>query len=181
MSALELEAPDVVNRVRQALDASGVAPELICIEVTESTLVADIELCVERLAALKELGVLLAVDDFGTGYSSLSAVHRYPVDVLKVDRGFLAAIDGDRATRATLGGVVLFARSLELTTLAEGVETPEQAALLEELGYELAQGYWFGRPVTAPVIDRLLQSTHDSCSGLPSGGMGTRPGDRDTD
>jgi diguanylate cyclase len=160
MSARELEVPEVVDRVRVALDVSGVDPDLICIEVTESTLVSDMERCVERLGALKQLGVRLAVDDFGTGYSSLSAVHRYPVDVLKIDRGFLAALDHDQTTRATLGGVALFARSLRLTTLAEGVETPQQAALLQELGYELAQGYWFGRPATPSAIDRLVTAAH---------------------
>ena len=156
MSGRELESPALLERVRDCLQASGVDPGRICLEVTETTLIADIELFVARLAALKTLGVQLAVDDFGTGYSSLSAVHRFPIDVLKIDRSFLAALASDEGTESMLGGLVLFARSVDLTTVAEGVETAEQARLVAELGYDLAQGYHYARPSTAGVIDRLL-------------------------
>ena len=156
MSARELESPDLISRCRDHIAGSGVDPSLLCVEVTESALVEDLDVSVARLAGLKTLGVQLAVDDFGTGYSSLSAVHRYPIDVLKIDRSFLAALARDPGTEALLGGLVLFARSLDLTTIAEGVETDRQAALIGELGYEYAQGYLYSRPLHTEQIDAML-------------------------
>ena len=160
LSGRELESPTLVARVAQQLADAGVDPSLICLEVTESVLVDDLDLAVTRLTRLKALGVRLAVDDFGTGYSSLSAVHRYPIDVVKIDRSFLAAMEDDHDTQTMLGGMALFARSLDLTTVAEGVETHQQANLITELGYDLAQGYHYARPLTADAIDHLLTRPH---------------------
>lgn len=156
MSVRELESPTLVPRIRDVLADVGLDPSLVCLEVTESSLVSDLEVSVARLAGLRTLGVKIAVDDFGTGYSSLSSVHRFPMDVLKVDRSFLTAIERDATTEALLGGLVLFARSLHLTTVAEGVETAEQAALVRDLGYDLVQGYHYGRPLLAHEVDQML-------------------------
>ena len=156
MSARELAAPDLIERVRDTLRSTRVDPAYVCIELTESVLVDDLDVSVARLAGLKTLGVRLAVDDFGTGYSSLSSVHRFPIDVLKLDRSFLRAVGRDPDTQSLLGGLVLFARSLELTTVAEGVETAAQRDAVAELGYDLAQGFLYARPLEVEEVDRLL-------------------------
>ncbi len=156
MSARELESPNVVERVRDILERTGVKPSRICLEVTESVLVADIDLAVARLAGLKTLGVRVAVDDFGTGYSSLASAYRYPIDLLKVDRSFVATLDSHQDAEAVLGGLVLFARSMDVVTVAEGIETADHAALLGELGFDLGQGFHFARPMLADDVDQLI-------------------------
>lgn len=156
MSARELESPDLVERVRLTVSAAGLEPGLLCIEITESVLAQDLEQSVDRLAELQELGIHLAVDDFGTGYSSLSSVHRFPIDVLKIDRSFISTIGREGEAGALLGGLVLFARSVDLTTVAEGVETEQQAELVAELGYDLAQGYHYAHPLPEDAIDALV-------------------------
>jgi diguanylate cyclase len=156
MSARELEHPDVVRRVRDVLDDTGVSPSSICLEITESAIVDDLDLSVATIAALKTLGVRIAVDDFGTGYSSLAAVHRFPIDVLKIDRTFVRALDQDPAVEQVLGGLVMFAQSLDLDTVVEGIERPEQAELVRELGFLRAQGYHFARPMRVDDATALV-------------------------
>jgi len=156
MSARELESPQLIRRVRDTLATSQVDPSGVCIELTESVLIDDVDISAAQLAGLKTLGVQLAVDDFGTGYSSLSAVHRFPVDILKIDRSFVTALDRDRDTKSLLGGLQLFARSLALTTVIEGIETAEQRDTLIELGFSHAQGFLFARPLAVDDIDELL-------------------------
>jgi EAL domain-containing protein (putative c-di-GMP-specific phosphodiesterase class I) len=149
MSARELDHPGVVRRVRDILADTQVDPAQVCLEITESAIVDDLDLSVATLAALKTLGVRIAIDDFGTGYSSLAAVHRYPVDMLKIDRTFLRSLESDADVQSLLGGLVMFAHSMDLATIVEGIEREHQATLLRELGYELAQGYLFARPLVA--------------------------------
>jgi len=158
MSARELASPSLIERVRDVLADTGTYPSLICIEITESALVDDPDVTVALLAGLKTLGVRLAVDDFGTGYSSLSWVHRFPIDMLKIDRSFVSPIGRDTQLEALLGGVELFARSLDLLTVAEGIETAEQADKLTELGFAFGQGFHFARPMVSAEIDAMLAS-----------------------
>ncbi|HEX2063279.1 MAG TPA: EAL domain-containing protein, partial [Acidimicrobiales bacterium] len=147
ISARQLADPRLVDVVARALAKSGLDPARVCLEVTESVLMTDVEASFEALSGLKRLGVNLAVDDFGTGYSSLSYLQRLPVDLLKVDKSFVHGMNTDRAKAAIVRSVVDLAHALHLEVLAEGVETAEQAAMLGDLGCDRAQGYFFGRPV----------------------------------
>jgi CheY-like chemotaxis protein len=141
--------------VASALDASGLAPELLCLEITESVLLEDAEYSARALGILKDLGVRIGVDDFGTGYSSLTYLQRFPVDTLKVDRSFvdgLASQSGARGDRAIVAGVIDLAHAFGLTTVAEGVETEDQLAVLRSLGCEQAQGYLWSEPLPADQV-----------------------------
>jgi EAL domain-containing protein (putative c-di-GMP-specific phosphodiesterase class I) len=141
-----------VREVAEILRASGSDPAMLILEITENVTVRrDAS---EQLTALKGLGLQLAMDDFGTGYSSLSYLQRLPIDIIKIDRSFVAgtAADGALLPRA----IVELARALRLQTIAEGVETPEQAARLHEWGCDLAQGFHYHRPLDADVVGQLL-------------------------
>lgn len=156
LSGVQLAQGDAQADVSAALEATGVDPTRVELEVTESVLMADAGAAVERLARLKALGVKLAVDDFGTGYSSLAYLRRFPVDILKVDRAFVSRLADDAGDEAIVQLVLTLARALDLVTVAEGVETPLQAARLRELGCDRAQGYLIARPLAAADAERFL-------------------------
>ena len=151
VSARQLREPTFVGDVRGALAVAGLPPEALTLEITESLLVSDVPTTVERLHALKALGVRIAVDDFGTGFSSLSYLARLPVDVLKVDRSFVAGI-GAGAAGKLAWAVLALADSLGLATVAEGVETREQAAALVDHGCTTLQGFLHSGPVPAALL-----------------------------
>jgi len=126
--------------------------------VTESAVVADLDTATRSLNRLKELGVRLAIDDFGVGYASLSQLKALPpVDVLKIDRSFVEGVLGDHEDRAIVEAVVQLAGSLGLRTVAEGVESAEQAELLRQMRCSVGQGYHFARPAPAAAISELLE------------------------
>src|SRR5690606_29106566 len=127
--------------------ASGLPAERLCVELTESALLPDIDLAVQTLSRLRELGIGIALDDFGTGYSSLSYLKRLPIDVLKLDRSFIAGLPDDPHDLAIVQAIAGLARNTGLDVVAEGVETQAQADLLRECGVERAQGYLFSRAV----------------------------------
>lgn len=160
LSPLQLRSEAVIRDVDAALTASGLAPSLLILEITEGVLVEDFDLAVQRLAGLKELGVRLAIDDFGTGYSSLSYLPRFPIDILKVDRSFLTAPD-----EAVLRGICSLSSSLGLRTVAEGIETPDQARLMREVGCDAAQGFLFAPPIPAGEVELLLGAVLDVVPG----------------
>ena len=141
LSARQLVSRGMATLVAEALDASGLDPGRLCLEITESVLMEDAGSSRSALDALKALGVTIAVDDFGTGYSSLLYLRRFPVDLVKVDRSFVAGLGQSPEDSAIVAGVVGLAKALGLAAVAEGVESPEQAARLVELGCDLAQGY----------------------------------------
>ena len=148
LSLRQIQHSDIVADVRDALDESGLAPEHLTLEITESVLMDDTELAVSRLRDLKALGVTLALDDFGTGYSSLSYLSRFPVDILKMDRSFLT--EGSSLGSGSLAtAVVGLGATLDLEVVAEGIEIPEQADRLRALGCDLGQGFLFARPMDA--------------------------------
>ena len=136
--------------------STGLQPSRLMLEVTEGVLIDKPEEAKDRLDALKVLGVRLALDDFGTGYSSLTYLQRFNFDKLKIDRGFVAPLGRDVASHALLQAIVGLGRALDLTLLAEGVETEEQRVLLRLAGCEEMQGYLFAKPAPAAALDRLL-------------------------
>ncbi len=147
LSPRQLAEPGLTDDVARVLHVTGIAPEALWLEITESTLMHDAETAVRTLGSLRGLGVRLAVDDFGTGYSSMSYLKRFPVQALKVDRTFVDGLGREPEDSAICTAVVSLAHALGLRAVAEGVETPEQLAELRTLGCELAQGYLFGKPV----------------------------------
>ncbi|WGL50536.1 bifunctional diguanylate cyclase/phosphodiesterase [Nocardioides sp. BP30] len=147
VSVPELRNPGYVDEVRRTLSATGLPPESLLLEVTEALFDEDDPQVVRTLQGLRALGVRVAIDDFGTGYSSLRWLEQFPVDIVKIDRSFVAAIDPRREHQPVLSAIITLCRSLRLTIVAEGVETAEQAIVLHELGCDYAQGYLFGRPV----------------------------------
>lgn len=136
------------------LQSTGVAAQWLEIELTETTLMKQSSHVLGTLQALQQLGVRLSIDDFGTGYSSLAYLKRYPLDKLKIDRSFIQDILQDQDDVNLVTAIIHMAKSLCLRTVAEGVETREQWELLQQLGCDLAQGYYLARPMTAEDATR---------------------------
>ena len=143
LSVRQLQSETIVADVQEALATSGLPASSLILEITESVMLADTELAVRRLQDLKELGVRLAMDDFGTGYSSLSYLGKFPVEILKMDRSFLASRDND----ALAAAIIALGENLALDVVAEGIEHADQASWLSDQGCELGQGFHFARPM----------------------------------
>jgi diguanylate cyclase (GGDEF)-like protein len=156
VSAYQLGRDEFAGDVRHALASSGIDPSSLMLEITETALMRDVSAACAHLQEIKALGVTVAIDDFGTGYASLSQLQRMPVDILKVDRSFIAAIEDSPQSRDLLEAIVGVGRSLSLKVIAEGIETDRQLQMVSELGCEMAQGYLTGRPAPPEVIERLL-------------------------
>ena len=152
LSVRQLQSDSIVADVRCALETSGLPPESLVLEITESVMMADTHFAVQRLDDLKALGVRLAMDDFGTGYSSLSYLSRFPVDILKMDRSFVGA--GENV--ALQSAIIALGASLELDVVAEGIELPEQEQSLHDLGCEIGQGFLFARPMPSSDLASFL-------------------------
>jgi diguanylate cyclase (GGDEF)-like protein len=159
VSGAQLESARFVDEVAGALRGSGLEPDCLVLEITESAIMRDSEATLQRLRQLKELGVRVAVDDFGTGYSSLAYLQRFPVDVLKIDKAFVDCVARGGNDSALARTIVTLAEMLQLTTVAEGIEDPDQLAELRQMGCQLGQGYLFARPLpVSEASDYLLQS-----------------------
>jgi diguanylate cyclase (GGDEF)-like protein len=156
LSAVELQSPDVLADVAAALAQSGLPPDALVLEITETALMRDVTDTINCLRELKELGVQLAVDDFGTGYSSLDYLRRFPIDILKIDKAFVDdVVDGD----CTLAQAMIdLGASFNLEVIAEGIEHDAQRARLLGLGCRVGQGYHFSRPIPASELMALLAS-----------------------
>ncbi len=157
LSTQEVHAPDLVSNVQQVLAETGVKAERLVLEITEGVLLTTDDVAIVRLHELKELGVKLAVDDFGTGYSALSYLQRLPVDILKIDKAFIDRVSVSDAQERLLNGIITLAHNVNLSTVAEGIETPDQVETLVRLNAKLGQGFHFARPVCAQEIDLLLR------------------------
>ncbi len=158
LSPAQLGDPSLATTVAQMLDSYEITPARLCLEVTESSVMSNIDRGIALLHDLRSLGLVLAMDDFGTGFSSLSMLRRLPVDVLKIDRAFVSGDDGKgdpRLVRAVIG----LAQEFGMVTLAEGIETETQRRLLWRQGCKRGQGWLFGRPVSADEFERLIQET----------------------
>ncbi len=154
LSVKQLQADSIIEEVREALAETGLEPSSLVLEVTETVMLADADMAVQRLHALKDLGVLIAMDDFGTGYSSLSYLSRLPVDILKMDRSFLGGGIDDRGLAAA---IMAIGERLGLEVVAEGIERLDQIDSLQSLGFELGQGFLFGRPMPSAQLDEHLE------------------------
>jgi diguanylate cyclase (GGDEF)-like protein/PAS domain S-box-containing protein len=159
VSSLQLEQHTLIDVLRNAIRDEGIAPALLRIEITESVFIDGSEKRLQHLNEIREMGVQVSVDDFGTGYSSLAYLKQLPIDCLKIDRAFIRDLETSKADEAIVRAIIRMAQSLGLSTVAEGVETPEQARRLSELGANFIQGYYFSPPLAVDACGRMLQST----------------------
>jgi EAL domain-containing protein (putative c-di-GMP-specific phosphodiesterase class I) len=160
LSRGQLSDPGLAAAVGRILESSGVAPARLQLEVTES-LAAQDESVRSRLQELRTLGLTLALDDFGTGYSSLASLHQLPVGTVKIDRSFVSDAVASAHHRVLIEATIRVANSLGMGTVAEGIETAAQAALLRQLGCDKGQGYFFSKPLLAADLVQWLASAHD--------------------
>ncbi|PWE18924.1 GGDEF domain-containing protein [Marinicauda salina] len=156
VSAMQFESDGFADTVLSALRDADLPPEFLELELTESTAMRDPERVIAQIEPLREIGVTFAIDDFGTGHSSLSYLTRMPFDVFKIDQTFVRDMSRDDHARIVVETILAMARSLKLKTVAEGVETTDQLAMLRELGATLAQGYLFGRPMALDDLARFV-------------------------
>ena len=156
VSPRQFETGTLVDEIKAALTHSGLDPTALILEMTETTLMRDSYESALRLRALKDLGIRLAIDDFGTGYSSLAYLQQFPVDILKIDRTFIAESATDRASTALVHALIELGNALGLKTVAEGIETIDQLVRLQHEGCDAGQGFYFSRPLEAPDAERFL-------------------------
>src|ERR1700730_1445010 len=156
LSVKQFLQPNLAAEIGKLLREVGLPPDILKLEITESTVMADPSAAVETLLQIKSLGVQLSIDDFGTGYSSLSYLHRFPLDTLKIDSSFTKAMGQEGDSTEIVRTILPMANSLRLNVIAEGVETAEQLPILRKLQCEYAQGYYFSKPVTADEAGALL-------------------------
>jgi diguanylate cyclase (GGDEF)-like protein/PAS domain S-box-containing protein len=158
LSARQFAEPGLVDAIGTVLSDSGLAPECLEIEVTESLMMADVEVALDTMHALKSMGIGLSIDDFGTGYSSLSYLKRFPVDVLKIDRSFVHDLAAGEEDAAMVDAIISLARGLHMRVIAEGVETPAQLAYLREQGCDEVQGFLYSRALPVPEVEQILRN-----------------------
>jgi diguanylate cyclase (GGDEF)-like protein len=156
VSPHQVDHPSLISDIRGALESSGLRPGTLVLELTEGVLLRDMDSAVKRLEALRGLGVSIALDDFGTGFSSLGYLERFPIDILKIDRSFVARLGGgDRTALADV--IIKLSQALQLQTVAEGIEHREQYDELRRLGCLLGQGYLIAKPVPANILESMLR------------------------
>lgn len=159
LSGKQLQRSDVVERVRQALVTTGVEAAHIKLEITESVMMTDMTTTVERLNGLKTLGVKLAMDDFGTGYSCIANMADFPLDTIKIDRAFIQRLTNPEVnSKHMVEAIIALSKALHLDVTGEGVETLQQAACLKNMGCDIAQGYYFARPLTAAALNAYIKA-----------------------
>ncbi|HEX6206526.1 MAG TPA: EAL domain-containing protein [Solirubrobacterales bacterium] len=179
VSQLQLDTDDLIDDVKLALAASGLAAEALTLEITETSLMTDAEETARRLEELKELGVRIAVDDFGTGYSSLTHLRQFPVDVLKIDRSFVSQLAEGGENAILLQTLVQLGKALEIETTAEGVERPQDLSVIRDKKCDNAQGFLFTRPLSASDAESFFRQwssdrvTVDGSLGLDAAAAGT--------
>ncbi len=158
MSAHQFGRQNLIQIVQQILEETGVEPKHLELELTESILMTNADATIETLNELRDIGVCLSIDDFGTGYSSMAYLKRFPIDKLKIDQSFVRDLEADSDDAAIVRAIIALGHSLNLTVIAEGVETKQQLEFLHAEGCEQIQGYYFSRPIPAEEFSSLLQS-----------------------
>jgi diguanylate cyclase (GGDEF)-like protein/PAS domain S-box-containing protein len=160
LSVRQLAAPDIAAVIEGVLTRTGVRPESLCLELTESTLMDDVDYFRTTLTNLKALGVRLSIDDFGTGYSSLSYLKSFPLDAVKVDRAFVDGLGTDPHDSALVAAIIAMADALDLEVTGEGVETHDQLVRLRQLHCPRAQGFYLARPMPASAVTELVETRY---------------------
>jgi len=158
LSVKQFPQHNLVTEIGKLLVETGISPDILKLEITESTVMADPTAAVAMLSQIKSLGIKLSIDDFGTGYSSLSYLHRFPLDTLKIDGSFTKTMIEGGESAEIVRTILPMANSLRMNVIAEGVETAEQLAILRQLRCEFAQGYYFSKPVAADEAGALMAS-----------------------
>ncbi len=161
LSARQLREPDMIETVEQVLKDTGLDPDYLKLEVTESSIMEHPEQAAAKMKILRAKGIHFSIDDFGTGYSSLSYLKRLPINILKIDRSFVADSTTDTDDQEIIKTIIAMARNLSMDTVAEGVETKEQQEFLIQHGCHMMQGYYFGRPMPAGQFEKMLHSCHN--------------------
>ena len=156
LSGKQFRQTDLVGQVKQALYQSGLEAHCLRLEITESMIMEDAEAATAMLRQLRSLNVQLSIDDFGTGYSSLSHLHRFPVNILKIDGSFVGAMAVDEESLGIVETIITLASKLKMEVVAEGIETSEQRDKLKTLQCNFGQGYLFSKPVPAPQASRIV-------------------------
>jgi diguanylate cyclase (GGDEF)-like protein/PAS domain S-box-containing protein len=158
VSPRQLDSPGIVSDITEALEASGLGPDHLVVEITENTLMRDPASTVDRISQLKSLGISVAVDDFGTGYSSLAYLRRFPVDILKIDRSFIASMISSERSSALIHSLVQLGKSLGLDTVAEGIEERQQLEQLRDEQCDTGQGFLYAKPLSPQELKAFLKS-----------------------
>jgi len=156
VSARQFHEQHFAEIILEILEETGLAPEYLELELTESSIMSDAQATIDVLAGLKAMGVTISIDDFGTGFSSLSYLKRLPIDALKIDRAFIRDVSTDPDDAALVMAIVTLAHNLRLQVVAEGVETDEQLRFLHLLRCDEVQGYRFSKPLPANELEQLL-------------------------
>jgi EAL domain-containing protein (putative c-di-GMP-specific phosphodiesterase class I) len=156
LSGKQLQREDVVERVADILERTGIPPQCLKLEITESVLMADMEDAIAKMRLLKKLGIKLALDDFGTGYSSLSSLSDFPIDTVKIDRAFIKRLGEQDDASSVVEAITLLSRSMSMDVTCEGVETQSQVAHIQGFGCHTGQGYFFASPLTSSEFGARL-------------------------
>jgi EAL domain-containing protein (putative c-di-GMP-specific phosphodiesterase class I) len=158
LSPVQFRHGNIVAQVQKVLDDTGLPADALELEITEGALMHSASDTEAKLICLRDLGVRVSIDDFGTGYSSLAYLKRFPIDTLKIDQAFVRGISHDATDRQIVIALLTLAKSLRFDSVAEGIETEEQAEFLIDQGCDSGQGYLFGQPLSATEVGRLLAS-----------------------
>lgn len=156
LSPAQFKLPDVVDRIQSLVEATGIDPGSLRLEITEGAAMQNPQDSIKKLQRLRDSGIRISIDDFGTGYSSLSYLKEFPIDTLKIDRSFVVDVVSNPGNQAIIRAIVSMAKNLSIETLAEGAETPEEVAFLFETGCDKIQGYYYSPPVDAGRFQRFL-------------------------
>ena len=160
LSPVQFRRDDLVEHIAEILDSTGVPPNRLELEITEGAVMHNEEKSIETMKRLKALGISLSMDDFGVGYSSLSHLTRFPIDRLKIDQSFISDLPQNQEKAAVVRAIVAMAHSLNLATVAEGVETAEQERFMKAVGCDQFQGYFLSRPIPAQELKALIEKFH---------------------
>jgi diguanylate cyclase (GGDEF)-like protein len=170
VSGVQLEHPDFTAKIADALERSGLAPDRLELEITESWVISDLRGAASKLQKLRDLGIGVAIDDFGTGFATFNYLQELPLDTLKIDRSFVQRLDGSVANLSTVRAITVLAQQLGLKTVAEGVESEQQVRQLGEIGCELMQGFFLAQPLKPEAACSLLRQQKPSPAGqMPLG------------
>lgn len=159
LSAIQFRQHQMIDTIKYALETSGISPHWLEIEITESAVMENVETAIAKLKEIQQMGIKIAVDDFGTGYSSISYLKQFPIDVLKIDQSFIKDIPHSKVDMSITNAIIDLAHSLNLLSIAEGVETSEQLNFLRNIGCDCIQGYFFSRPIPAAQVISLLEKS----------------------